>query len=91
MGALFYKSADTIVILNRAIGEVIGRYVPTTVLHSRNGDKQWFDASCKRAHDAKQTAYRAWCRAAMLNIGGNLCLLMLRPTGSRITRSPGIL
>ena len=44
-------------------GEVIGRYVPTTVLQSSPGDKQWFDASCRRASDAKQTAYRAWCRA----------------------------
>ena len=49
----------------RAIGEVIGRYVSTTVLRSwsGSGDKQLFDASCWRAHDAKRTAYRVWCRA----------------------------
>ena len=35
----------------------------TTVLRNRPGDKQWFDASCRRAYDAKQTVYRAWCRA----------------------------
>ena len=29
----------------------------------RSGDKQWFDASCRRAYNAKQTAYRAWCTA----------------------------
>ena len=23
---------------------------------------KWFDASCRRAYDAKQTAYHAWCR-----------------------------
>ena len=57
------KSADSLVAFDRAIGEVIGRYVPTPVLHSRSVDKQWFDASCRRTHDAKQTAYRAWCRA----------------------------
>ena len=39
------KSADTLVAFDRAIGEVIGWYVPTTVLRSRSGDKQWFDAS----------------------------------------------
>ena len=42
------KSADPLVAFDRAIGEVIGRYAPTTVLH-RSGDKQWFDASCRRA------------------------------------------
>ena len=31
--------------------------------------KQSFDASCRRAYDAKQTAYRAWCRHAVDNWG----------------------
>ena len=57
------RSADSLVALDRAIGEVVGRNVPTTVLCSRSGDKQWFDARCRRAYDAKQTAYRARCRA----------------------------
>ena len=43
-------SADPLVTFDRAIGQVIGWYVPTTVLHSRSGDKQWFDASCRRAY-----------------------------------------
>ena len=38
------KSADPLVAFDRAIGEVICRYVPTTVLRSRSGDIQWFDA-----------------------------------------------
>ena len=41
----------------------IGRLVPTIVLLSRSGDNKSFDASCRRAYDAKQTAYLAWCRA----------------------------
>ena len=57
------KSADPLDAFDRAIGEVIGRLFPTTVLHSRSGEKQLFDGSCRRAYDAKQTAYRAWCRA----------------------------
>ena len=57
------KSADPLVAFDRGIGEIIGRYVPTTVLHSRSGDRQWFDVSFQRAYDAKQTAYRAWRRA----------------------------
>ena len=32
-------------------------------MRSKSVDKQWFDGSCRRAYDAKQTAYRAWCRA----------------------------
>ena len=56
-------SADPLVAFDRAIGEVIGRYVPTSFLRSRSRDKQWFDASYQRAYDAKYTAYRAWCRA----------------------------
>ena len=54
------ESADPLVSFDRAIDEVIGRYDLTTVLRSRSGDKQWFDASCRLAYDAKQTAYRAW-------------------------------
>ena len=57
------KSVDQLVALDRDIGQVIGRYVPTTVLRSISGDKHWFDASCQRAYDAEQTAYPAWCRA----------------------------
>ena len=35
------KAADSLVAFNQAIGEVIGRYVSITVLHSRSGDKKW--------------------------------------------------
>ena len=57
------RSADPLNAFNRAIDEVIGRFVPTTALRSRSGDKQWFDTTCWRADDAKQTAYRDWCKA----------------------------
>ena len=57
------KSADLLDVFDRAIGEAIGRLVPITVLRCRSGDKQWFDVSYRRAYDAKQNAYRAWCRA----------------------------
>ena len=68
------NSADPLVAFDRAIGEVIGRYVPTTVLHRRSGDKQRFDARCRRAYDAKQTAYRAWCRARNAENWGQFAL-----------------
>ena len=38
-------------------------HVSTIVLRRRSGDKLWFDASYRRAYDAKQTAFLAWCRA----------------------------
>ena len=57
------RSADQLVSFDRTIREVIGWYVPTTVLRSRSGDKQWFDASCRRAYDAKLTDYRALFKA----------------------------
>ena len=57
------KLADPLVAFDRAIGVIIGRHVPSTVLRSRSGDKQLFDTSSRRAYHAKQTAYRAWCRA----------------------------
>ena len=57
-----------------AIGEVIGRYVPTTVLRSRSVDKQWFDDSCRRAYVAKQTAYLAWCRTCNAEHWGQFVL-----------------
>ena len=57
------KSAYPLVAFDRAVRQVIGRNAATAVLRGRSGDKQWFDASCWRAYDAKQTAYRAWCRS----------------------------
>ena len=54
------KSADPLDAFDRAICEVIGRYVYTTVLSSRSGEKQLFDASCQRAYGAKQTAHGAF-------------------------------
>ena len=68
------KSTDPLVVLDRAIGEVISRYIPNTVLSSRSGDNQCFDASCRRAYDAKQTAYRAWCRARNAEYCGQFVL-----------------
>ena len=91
------KSADPSVAFDRTIGEVISRYVHTTVLRNRSGDKQWFDASCRRAYYAKQTLIVPGVEHAMLNIGVNLYLLVLRhrwsmvQQGSRIMIAPGIL
>ena len=57
-----FRSADPVGALNSAVSEVVSRFVTTTVVRSRSGDKRWFDSNCRRAYDAKQTAYRAWSR-----------------------------
>ena len=46
----------------------------TTLLPSRSVDKQWLDASCRIAYYAKQTAYRAWCRACNADHWGRFVL-----------------
>ena len=56
------QSADPIGALDSAVSDVVSRFVPTTVVRSRSGDKHWFDSDCRRAYDANQTAYRAWSR-----------------------------
>ena len=70
-----FEVSDPLVAFDRALGDVNGRYVPTTVLHSRSGDKQWFDASCRRVFAAVSTP---GVEHAMRNIWVNLCLLMRR-------------
>ena len=94
------KSADPLDALNRDIVEVVGSHVPTTVLRSRSGDKQWFDASCRRAYDAKQTAYHAWCIARSADHWGRFVLARAKASeglwcckvqGSHVMNAPGIL
>ena len=68
------KSCDPLVAFNRSIDESIGRYVPTTVLRNRSGDKQLFDARCWSAYDAKQTSYRTWCRSSNAEHWGQFVL-----------------
>ena len=50
------KSANPLDAPDRAIGEVIRRFVPTMVLHSRSGNKH----GLMPAAYAKQMAYGAW-------------------------------
>ena len=66
--------ADQLHVFDRAIGEVSGRLVPTTVLCSSSGDMQWFDASCQRVYDAEHTVYCARCRACSADHSGRFVL-----------------
>ena len=88
---------NSIIASNRPIFLSVYRLVPSTVFSSRSGDKQWFDASYRRAYDAKQTAYQPDEELAVQIIGVDLCLIVLRHRGpmvlqeSRIMNAPGIL
>ena len=68
------RSADPLNAFDRAISEVIGRFVSTTVLGSTFGDMQWLNGSCQRVNDAQQTAYCAWYRAHIADHWGR-CVL----------------
>ena len=46
----------------------------TTVLSISSGDKQWFDASCRRAYGVTLTSYHAWCRACSADQCDGNCL-----------------
>ena len=77
------KSADPLDAFDRAIGVVIGRLVPTTVLHSRSEDKQWFDAAAGELIMLSRLLIIVPGVAHVRQIiGVNLCLLVLRPRGS---------
>ena len=49
-------------VLNEHISPLVGRYVPTKVIHVRNKDKPWFDDQCMHAFDLKQEAHLRWTR-----------------------------
>ena len=58
--ATILNAVDPLDAFDQATGEVIGKLVPTIVLCSRSGRKQWFDASWQRAYNAKHTSYCTW-------------------------------
>ena len=49
-------------VLNEQLSLLVGRYVPTKVIHVRNKDKPWFDDQCRHALGLKQEAQLRWTR-----------------------------
>ena len=78
------KSANPLDVFDRAISEVIGRFVHTTVLRSRSGGKQWLGASCWRAYDISRLLIVPGVEHAVHIIWVNLCSVVLRPRGSMV-------
>ena len=57
------RSADNpIEDLNEQLFLLVGRFVPTKIIHVRNKDKPWFDDKCRHAFGLKQEAYLCWTR-----------------------------
>ena len=78
------KAADPLDAICRAIGEVSGRLVPTTVLRRRPGDKQWFDLAAKELVMLSRLLIMPGIEHAVQIIVADLCLLVLRPRGSTV-------
>ena len=57
-----YRQDNCIATLNAAFVELIDKHIPSRLVHFRNKDKAWFNYDCRRAHLAKQEAYRLWQR-----------------------------
>ena len=49
-------------VLNEHLSLLVGRYVPTKVMHVRNKDELWFDDQCRHAFGLKQEAHVRWTR-----------------------------
>ena len=49
-------------VLNEHLALLIGRYLPTKVIHVRNKDKPWFDDLCSHALGLKKEAQLRWTR-----------------------------
>ena len=47
-------------VLNEHLSLLIGRYVPTRIIHMCNKDKPWFDDQCRHAFGLKQETH-LWC------------------------------
>ena len=48
--------------MNKHLSLVVGRYVPTKVIHVRKKDKPWFADQCRHAFGLKQEAHLQWTR-----------------------------
>ena len=57
-----WSSDNPVEVLNEHLSLLIGRYVPTKIIHVRNKENPWFDDQCRRAFDLKQEAHLWWTR-----------------------------
>ena len=84
-------SADPLDAFDRAVGEVIGRLVPSTIFRSRSGNKELFDASCRELLMISRQLIMSGVEHALQIIGVDLSLLVLRPRGSMVLQGSHIM
>ena len=85
------RSADRLYVFDRAIGEVIGRLVPTTVLRS---DPEIINGLMLTAGELMMLSRLLIVPGeeyAMQKIGVNLCSLVLSPGGSMVLQGSHIM
>ena len=63
-----WLSDNPVEVLNEHLSLLVGRYVPTKVIHVHNNDKPWFDDQCRHAFGLKQEAHLRWtCDCSLVN------------------------
>ena len=67
-----WSSDNPVEILNEHLSLLVGRYVPTKIIHVRNKDKPWFDDQCRHALDLEQEAHLRWTLTTLGLIGKSL-------------------
>ena len=78
------KSADPLDAFDRAIGEVIGRLVPTTVLHSRSETGNGLMPAAGELMMLGRLLIMPGVQHAVQITGADLCLLVLSPRDSKV-------
>ena len=56
----WWLSDNSVEVLNKYLSLLVGRYVPTKVIHVRYKDKPWFDNQCRHVFCLKQEAHLRW-------------------------------
>ena len=56
-GVTFGFADNPAEIFNEHLSLLVGRYVPTKVIHVRNKDQPWFDDQCRHAFGLKEEAH----------------------------------
>ena len=52
-----WSADNTVGVLNEHLLLLVGRFVPTKIIHVHNRDKPWFDDQCRPAFGLKQEAH----------------------------------
>ena len=57
-----WSACNPVVVLNEHLFLLVGRFLPTKVIHVRNKDNPWFDDQCRHAFGLTHEAHLQWTR-----------------------------